>query len=189
MRVGYDIDDVLFPWYQRAHRHVMRAGLHNGVTPKSWRPHEEYNIPLEEWLAVLDRGTLRGTLTGRGRPIPGSIKEIRRVKEAGHTVVLVTARGFFKHGHRIKAQTKHWLKTWKVPYDELYFTKDKTVVPLDTMVDDNLANYDALHAHGVHTFLLNRTWNLPWNDDRNRIDHLYEYTDAVLEMSSAGSSA
>lgn len=181
MRIGYDFDDIVFPWYDRAHQHCVEAGITNGVEPTTWTPYEEYGVTLEQWLEVLEQGTLAGTLTGRGRPYPGAVQELRKVKTLGHEIIIVTARGYFKHGHRIKAQTKRWLKTWKVPYDELYFTKDKASVALDMMVDDNVGNYDMLVAAGVETYLLNRPWNQRPGDDRIRIDTLEQYTAKITE--------
>ena len=49
VRVGWDYDDVLFPWYDLAHAANIAAGTalpeHE---PTSWAPHEDYGITLEE---------------------------------------------------------------------------------------------------------------------------------------------
>lgn len=179
LRVGWDIDEPIFKWMERQHAHIVRAGLDNGIVPTTWKPYEEYGLTLEQWCAVLDKGTLAGTLTGRGRPVKGARRQLLRVKEAGHLNVAVTARGNFKYGRTIKRQTKEWVKRHRLPFDELHFARDKTSVPLDTMVDDNAGNYLSLFHHGVDVYLLDMPWNADVETTR-RIHSIEEYVDIVL---------
>jgi len=173
-----DVDDVLFPWYERAHRLCVAAGITNGINPTTWSPHEEYGCTLQDWLDVMESGTLDGTLYS-GQPYPGAIEALHRLRDAGHSIHLVTARGFFVLGHMIRQQTIDWLADWNVPHDTLTFAKDKTIVRTDVFVDDSARNVAALVAAGVPTWMVNQPHNAHAVHDL-RVNHVSEFVDAIL---------
>lgn len=180
MRIGVDIDDVLFPWYDQAHVACTAAGITNGITPTSWYVHESYGCTLEEWIAALSAATLDGSLY-RGDPYPGAVDALERLKAAGHTIHLVTARGLLQHGELIKAHTYRWVADHLAHVvDSLTFSKDKTVVPVDVFIDDNVKNYDAVEAAGIECWLIDRPWNQDTGDGRWRFSSFAEYADDLL---------
>lgn len=158
MKIGIDIDDVLFPWYAGAHRACEAAGITNGVTPRTWTPSDEYGCSLQDWLDVLAAVTLDGTLYG-GEPYPGAADALTRLHDAGHTIHLVTARGFLQHGNLIKRQTVDWLDRYAIPHDTLTFSKDKTLVPVDVFADDSERNVRQLTAAGTPVCLIEAEHN------------------------------
>jgi hypothetical protein len=179
-----DIDDVIFPWYDRAHAACEAAGITNGVTPCTWVPHEEYGCTKEEWWQALGWATHSGDLY-RGEPYPGAVQALWRLEAAGHHINLVTARGTHEliapaTRLSIHAQTRAWLHEHHIPYDTLTFSKDKTVVPADFSVDDNIGNYDALEAAGHYPYLVNRPWNIDDGDRRRRVDSLAEFASQII---------
>lgn len=178
LRVGVDIDDVIFPWYARAHQLCVKAGITNGVSPTTWSPHEEYGCTLQDWLDVMECGTLDDTLYS-GAPYPGAIDALWRLRGAGHSIHLVTARGFFVLGRMIREQTINWLDDYGVPHDTLTFTKDKTIVRADVFVDDSAKNVAELVAAGMSTWMVNQPHNATAIHSP-RVNHVSEFVDAIL---------
>ena len=183
LSIVIDIDDVLFPWYDNAHRVCEAAGLTNGVIPKTWQVFEEYGCTAEQWWATLREATVDGSLY-LGDPYPGAVNALWRLEAAGHHLHLVTARGTHTPDPElrglIEAATHRWVAEWHLPYDSLTFSADKTVVPADFGVDDNVGNYDALERAGVASFLVNRSWNEPHDDGRRRVDSLAAFAAIIL---------
>jgi 5'(3')-deoxyribonucleotidase len=180
MRIGIDIDDVLFPWFDRAHEACTYAGITNGVTPSQWECWKDYGTSMEAWLGVMEDATLDGSLY-TGAPYPGAIEALRELKAAGHTLHMVTARGFFIHGHLIRKHTVEWLETWHVPHDTLTFAKDKTLVHTDVFVDDSWKNVQALVAAGIPTWMVDAPHNQGAVYDL-RVPSVVEFAAAILAM-------
>lgn len=178
MRIGVDIDDVLFPWYEKAHQACVDAGITNGVQPTTWSPHEEYGCTAQDWFDVLEEATLNGSLYS-GPPYLGAVDALWRLQNAGHTIHLITARGFFVFGDLIREQTIEWLEHHDVPHDSLTFSQDKTAIPVDVFIDDSAKNCAALVAAGVRTFMVNQPHNTH-ADHELRVDHICEFVDQIL---------
>lgn len=137
---------------------------------------------MQDWLDVMEGGTLSGSLYS-GDPYPGAVEALERLELAGHSIHLVTARGFFQQGHLIRSQTINWLTYYGVPHDTLTFAKDKTIVNCDVFVDDSAKNVAALEAAGVPTWMVNQPHNAHFIH-RWRVDHVSEFVDAVLGVTS-----
>lgn len=184
LSIVVDIDDVLFPWYASAHRVCQEVGLApEGVTPTSWEVYDEYGCTPEQWWAALRNATLDGSLY-LGDPYEGAVAALWRLEQAGHHLHLVTARGTHTEdpmlAEVIQAATVRWVAEHFIPHDTLTFSRDKTVVPADFAVDDNVGNYDALAAAGVVSFLVNQPWNQPADDGRRRVDSLAAFAAIIL---------
>ena len=179
MRIGIDIDDVLYPWYLTAHMLSEAAGITNGVTPTTWRCYEDYGCTDQEWFDVLADATLSGDLY-TAPPIGDTVEQLQRLRDAGHTIHLVTARGFMQHGEAIRLLTVEWLAAWDIPHDSLTFTRDKRVVVTDVFLDDASHNYDELTAAGRKAWLLHAPHNAEHRDGRLCVETLGEFVDAVL---------
>lgn len=187
--VGFDWDDVVMPWYDRAVEVCRDAGIcPAGLEPRTWAQHEEMGCTLDEWIAALDAATESGVLYDT-QPFPGAVEAMRRLYFEGHWIHIVTARGTF-HGNRwnerIHEITREQVEEWAVPHHSLTFTRDKASVPTDFFIDDNLRNYHALDSAGVEVYLLNRPWNAV---DETKIDTLGlrrvntvdEFVDIILQ--------
>ena len=185
LHVGVDMDDCLLGWYDRAHEVSVRAGITNGVSPKSWAPNVEYGCPDQDWFDALEVATLDGSLYLDIEPFPGAVEALQRLVSAGHFVHIVTARGFFKHGDLIRAQTVEWLTRHNVPHQSLHFTKQKDIMRLDVFVDDAIPNVEALTAAGIPTCMVNQPHNEghphPW-----RVHHIGQFVNQVIAYASSG---
>lgn len=184
--VGIDIDDVLFPWYDKAHQACVAAGITNGVQPVTWSPFDEYGCGLQPWLDALEVVTLDRSLY-TGDPFPGAVEAVRQLKDAGYYVHLITARGYFKHGELIRETTREWVADHRIPHDTLTFSKDKTVLWTDFFVDDNVKNCRALQQAGTSAYLMRRPWN---HDavDLPSVHSLGDFADIVIKETTCPTS-
>lgn len=189
-RVGFDIDNVLFDFSGAFHRYAevrLRRTLPVG---KTWKFFEAWGIDQDEFDGLHvdfadDDEYAFGALIG-GLVTVQSIKDLR---DAGHQVILVTARHTADHTQSatIERQTREWLDDEGVPYDELYFSTAKTEIELDYFLDDRPENFEAFHNETeVESFL----YSQPWNDDvcafGHRVFSVKEYVANVLEMEAPG---
>ena len=78
------------------------------------------------------------------RPLPGAIERIRGLKEAGHYIIIFTARHWKTcEGNvglilaRQGLTTLEWLKRHDIPYDEIHFGKPHA----DVYIDDNAVRF------------------------------------------------
>jgi uncharacterized HAD superfamily protein len=157
--VGVDIDDVLYPWFDTAHRLSEAAGITNGAQPTSWAPYEDYGCTAEQWYEVLAAGAVDGSLYHE-EPLPDAVSSLQALKDAGHSVHLVTARGLLANGHLIRTHTIAWLENHGVPLDTLTFSKDKSIVRCDYFIDDNADNIASVcSVKGTMGFLVDRPYN------------------------------
>lgn len=176
--IGFDIDDVLFPWSRYAHEACRAAGITNGRSITQWEFEKDYGCTREELWAVLNDAYWAGMLLRH--PIDGVLAVLDEIAFDGHRIHLVTARG---HEGELSAlvrnDTREWLRRWRVPHSSLTFSKDKTVVPVDFFIDDNLEHYDALDVLGTKVYLQGTTHNRVKGCTRRRVNTLVEFRDAV----------
>lgn len=180
LRIGVDIDDVLTGWYARAHEISLAAGITNGMTPTSWAPFNEYGCTDQEWYDVLSVATLDGRLYST-EPYAGVVEALQRLKDAGHTIHLVTARGFLAHGDLIRERTIQWLAAHQIPHDTLTFSKRKSVVRTDYFIDDSEKNVKELAdlPDGPIVYLLDQPHNRHFYWPR-RIESFVGFADEIL---------
>lgn len=166
-RVGIDLDGVCYDFAASLREFLTSSGIrfkHQCPDALRWEFYEDWGITLSEFLTHCHRGVEAGIVFTHGDPYPGVREAFQRIKAAGHSIHIVTDRSFGREGVSERA-TRAWLDRHDLPFDSLTFTADKTIVRLDHMVDDKLANYDALEAAGVDVHLLKRPWN---RDDKPR---------------------
>lgn len=200
-KVGFDIDDVLFPWYLRAHEAAKEAGITNGVEPTTWRPYEEYGCTQEDWLEALEVVTLKGSLYLEHGPDEDAARALRSLIFDGHEVHLITARGFIGHSRLIQKHTVRWLERYAIPYKTLSFTRQKGLkakeLRLDWFLDDNEDNfrdvsqaldYDSnvrIMGSQSRSILLSRPWNegvATFPDQR--VSSVQQYVDIIKEAAN-----
>ena len=85
------------------------------------------------------------------KPLPGAVETLKRLREEGHTIIIMTARNMATHNNNLgKIIAKQgpvvieWLKKYDIPYDELLFGKPNA----DFFIDDKgikLTNWENLN--------------------------------------------
>lgn len=184
MRVGLDLDGVIYNFHAS-----LRHYLHNNVglktplpEPLVWNYHDSWGMSLQEWLDHFANGVDAGVVFSYGRPMAGAVEMVKNLQKSGHTIHVITDRSMGKPGNAASATVAWWNK-YLPPFDSITFSRDKTVVKTDVMIDDKLENYDALVEAGCDAYLLNRSWNkhsaFGYDDGRQRVSSLAEFADAV----------
>ncbi|MDQ6761435.1 MAG: HAD hydrolase family protein [Bacteroidota bacterium] len=71
-------------------------------------------------------------------PLPGAIEKINELKNAGHYIIILTARNMATQGSNVGKVMKNigkitldWLEKYEVQYDEIYFGKPNAHVYID----------------------------------------------------------
>lgn len=184
MRIGYDLDGVGYIFGAGVRTSLALDGIIVDEPTddfcKHWNFFEFWGMTPEEFAHACDIGVNRGIVFGPGEGLtrPNFFESMARTHDMGHTNVIVTHRYQGLPG-MAERNTFRWLEANKAQYDEIYFTKDKTVGNCDMFVEDNRDNYDALVKAGVDAYLINRPWNGPYDDDRKRILDVEDFADAV----------
>lgn len=182
MRIGVDLDGPCANFVESLARYLRSRG--RAATVESWQQHycgyRGWGLTDDEFLGWCHRAADDGELFTNIDPEPGVVPALERLRDAGHTIHIVTARNFGSVGAS-EAATMSWLARHRVPLHSLTFSSDKTVVPTDVFIEDNLGNYDALEGAGCEPWLV----TLPHNPDadgrtRRRVPDLPAFVDMVL---------
>lgn len=186
-RVGLDIDGVLYPFTERFQGEVEEALGYDLEPAKSWAFFEDWGFDdawfkEAHWDFVYNGGYFDGEVIGGN----DTLNALRRLREAGHEVILVTAR-HTTDGQQdaVKAQTCAWLQERNVWYNELHFEKDKTKIPVDYFLDDKYENYNSFYRtpSDVKSHLLDQPWNQTQRhlvDEPLVVSSVSEYVDMIL---------
>lgn len=159
--IGIDLDGVCYDFSGALRRFLRREGrpLASMPPPTCWTFYDrDWGMSDAEFLAACDAATDTGVLFWSGDPYPDTDWALHALKAAGHRLHVVTDRSFGATGVA-KQATKYWLERHGLPFDTLTITRDKTVVPVDVIIDDRCENYDALNAAGHRPYLFTRPWN------------------------------
>jgi hypothetical protein len=191
MRIGVDFDEVVYPWYERAHDVSTLAGITGDCTrPLTWYPYQEYGCSKEEWWAALAEGTESGYLYSAS-PMEGAIDALHLLREHGAALFIVTARGTasLPLGAQIRRLTRDYIDRWEIPTDGVFFTQDKEEVArslkLTHAIDDRVQNALDFLSAGAISYLHDQPWNLgmTWPGIR-RVPNLTTFAERVLQKVS-----
>lgn len=181
MRVGIDLDGVCYDFAASVREYLCSMrGYDSSVCPDAqrWEFYEDWGLDLPAFIDVFHAGVDAGVIFTHGEPYRNVAEAFAWIKAAGHTIHIVTDRSMGEPGAS-EAATAKWLARHGLPFDSLTFSADKTVVNLDVMVDDKLANYDALEAAGVAAYLLTRPWNQHDPKPRHRVLDLLHFAEVI----------
>lgn len=184
MRLGIDVDDVLFPWSKVAHDMCELAGITNGKVITQWAFQHDYGCTSEVLWAVLHDAYRLGMLLDTP-PIEGAAEALAALRAAGHSIHIGTARGFEGElGSLVRRDTAEWFHRFGLEHDSLTFTKDKRVLAVDVFADDGPQNLSLLQDAGVYTYLVDSIHNQQAEHPR-RVLSIIEFADAILGQEKA----
>lgn len=182
MRVGIDLDGVCYDFSASVREYLCNVAMSHSAArctdPTRWEFYEDWGLSLGEFLTACHDGADAGVVFSYGEPYAHVGEAFQRIHQAGHSIHIVTDRSFGTNGAS-EAATRAWLDRHGLRFDSLTFSSDKTVVRIDTMVDDKLSNYDALEASGVKAYLLSRTWNQHDPQPRRRVLDLLHFAEVI----------
>jgi len=183
LRIGFDLDGVAYNFEDSVRRYLIKWHLYDAEelpNPTGWDFHQAWGFEREDFEAVCNDGVDSTIIFGTGDPYPGTAEAMHRIKDAGHSIHIVTAR-FFGSPGMAQRNTMQWLAEHDIPFDTVTFARDKTVVRTDYMIEDNLGNFDALQAAGTHAVLMDRPWNQDTPDrSRSRVRDMQAFADHIV---------
>lgn len=180
MRVGFDVDGVLYNWHASL-RQFLGFDVERAPDPTQWHFHDQWGITQEELGRAAVEGVDAGVVLTWGDPLPGAKETLDRVRALGHSIHIVTDRSAGSPGNA-QAATMKWLHVHNLPYDTITFARDKTIVNVDMFIDDKLENYDAMVRAGTPVYLLDQPWNQDPVIGRRRLSSLEQYGDVIQRM-------
>lgn len=183
MRIGFDVDGVIYKFTKAYHAWVNQShdlNLNLEEEAETWDWFLKWETK-EQFAENLHNSVDAGQMYWVGELYEPTIRQnLLDLRAAGHTVHIITARTFGRKRCAEEA-TRHFFHANGLTYDTLTIAKDKTSVPTDLFLEDNMANYDALEAAGVTAYLVNKPYNQEIGDSRRRVNTVDEFTKLILE--------
>lgn len=179
LRVGCDLDGVVYNFTKKFCGEAHKNGFDLSDTPDSWNWFESCGMTREQFEDIMHSSVDDLQLFWKGDMLDNAANHMARLRDAGHEIHIVTHRES-GNVYTSESATRYWLDTKGVMFDSLTFSKDKTVVPVDVFIEDNIDNYDALEAAGVKAYLVNRSYNQAEGDERRRVNSFEEFADLIL---------
>lgn len=108
-------------------------------------------------------------------PFPGARMALRELSDAGFKIVLVT----WQIGTRNKTYTLDWLDKWKIPYDDICFTRDKYMIDGNYLIDDN-PEFLSDERDKSSKIMIERPYNKEWKSPIFRAQCLRSAVSAII---------
>lgn len=184
--VIFDIDGVIADYSTHYEKFLEDAcGLIKvDKKRKSYSFYETYGITRQ----AEEQFNIDFIKSGGFRDIPvynGIVNVMNELKKSGHKIILVTARPnwIFK---RIAPDTQIWLEKNNVPYDFLFWNKDKSDVIINNifpanikcMVEDRDKHAIEVSHIGVDVLVLDKSYNKNLKNT-DKIKRIYDYKEII----------
>jgi uncharacterized HAD superfamily protein len=182
MRIGLDIDDTITESselqieYAKKHFHVddvdiVRKMLSGEVKGELFN---FYNINLGNMVANYH--------------LKANAKEvIARLRNSGHKVIIITARGYTEFSDNIAKITedyfnKHGIKLDKIVFNKLSKKEACLENKIDIMIDDSIGVLDSVKTAGIKTLLFNSVSNKGIKTNIDRVDNWLELENYINNL-------
>ncbi len=197
MNIGIDIDDTISNTYEimfnDAQKYTIeKLGRNGQIYKENLKTHmyckEMHNWTDKETADFLDE--YYESIMKEVKPIKYVSEIIKKLKDEGNTIYLITAR-FQNEKFDIEKVTKEWLRNNKIIYDKLFLNCDtKTNIVkknnIDIFIDDSFKNCKEVSQMGVKTYLFNNIANEDFEDENiERVyswPHLYQEITKIKEV-------
>ncbi|WP_419842056.1 5' nucleotidase, NT5C type [Candidatus Poriferisodalis sp.] len=134
-------------------------------------------------IAVLDYRMFRDI-----EPMPDCSEALWRLSDAGVWIRLVTHRLYTNWGHRVTvSDTVDWLDRHRIPYRDICFLADKSVVNADAHIEDAPHNIDAIRAAGGHAIVYDQPYNA--HVESPRVHDWVEAEEMIVQLMAAAGNA
>lgn len=190
MKIGIDIDDTLTEiedeLLDAAYQYAMGLGKtvldhrtqfldrHNdgGIYQKVFGFDDN---ELKYFLANIQE-----SITNSALPRPGVVETIKRLKEDGHHITIITARDSEFHEDPY-TQSKTWLDKHNIMYDKLIVNaRDKQIAckneGISLLIDDSIGNCERVREIGVDTIRICKPKNInTYHPSFSNWQEIYDY--------------
>lgn len=177
MRIGIDIDNTLYPLAEELREYFSHRLGYALPTETHWDSHIlHWGLSGNLYSEIIGEGVEDGDLFRHAEAYPGASEATWRLSEAGHTIVIATAR---RSNPLVRKVTRDWLLKESIYYDELIFDKDKRAAAADIFIDDKPTNIPVLLLAGVRAVYFDQPWNrdMPYP----RVKSWAEFADGVID--------
>lgn len=182
MTIGLDIDDTITESsklqieYAKKHFNVddvdiVRKILNGEVKGELFN---FYNINLGKMIVNYE--------------LKANVKEvIDRLRNNGHKVIVITARGYTEFNDNIAFITESYFNKHDIKFDKIVFNKlhkDEACVEngIDIMIDDSISTLEKIAAKGIKTLLFNSISNRKIKTNINRVDNWLELENCINNL-------
>lgn len=180
MRIGVDIDNVLANFNEVLLESYIKHDKEingNGIVNKN-----VYLREMFDWNKDYEEKFYKSNIeyfASMFEPIKDCSKVIKKLKEEGHTIYIISGRDNGEYSDPYKI-TIDWLKKYDIVYDKLflvdaYNSHSKTEICLeyniDVMIDDSKRMCKDIKENGVRTLLM----DTPYNKDTNEFERVYSW--------------
>ena len=157
MRIGIDLDGCVVDFISDA----RRACENYWGTIDQFAPEPDcWDFPVKQWGLTYDafwqavrHGVAHKVVWFNTPPVEGALDALKALKKNGHSVHICTSRPGFE------VATTEWLNRFRVPYDSVTISEDKTIVDVDVFVEDSPTNLMKLWESGVEAIRFDQPWN------------------------------
>lgn len=194
MNFGIDIDDTIsntyetaLPYLENYIKNILKKEFNNQSSKIDYYKLEKrYGITHEEeekfWLDYFVE------IIEKVIPKKSSIETIKKIKEKGHNVILITAR-FTNPITDISEVTKKWLANNNIEYDKLIINSQNKLEiakqeKIDIFLDDSIRNCEMISSGNIETFMIKTPNNEFYENEKikkvNSWDEFYEKIKEVI---------
>jgi len=189
MRIGIDIDETLndvkeklevaaFNYAKSIGKDIVLQDDKCKKDNKGSYIKDKYNFTYEELKHFL--GPIQDEIINNATPKENVSEIIKKIKELGHEIYIITARDSEFHEDPYK-QSKEWLNTNNIIFDKLIVNaREKDIVckqeSIDLFIDDSLNNCISVSDIGIKTILFsNKESNYPNIINISNWNSIYDY--------------
>ena len=121
-------------------------------------------------------------------PMQGCSEALWRLSDAGVWIRIVTHRLYTSWGHRVSvSDTVEWLDRERIPYRDICFLADKSMVNADAYIEDAPHNITDIAAAGGHVIAFDQPYNAHVEGPRAR--DWVEVEEMIVELMAAAGAA
>lgn len=172
MRIGIDIDGVVYPWHYSMYRYFTEFKGYTGTQVQFWKdfsiiPNDTQNYYVS--LPFLYSNTVPSKCVFEGLEMLATLGEL----------FYITARG----PDDVKTVTRKFLKNYNLPFSEnLIFEKDKATVcrmlGIEYFIDDQIKHLIPMQGF-VKTYLMSAPHNIDNRDGFTVVNSLKEFYNEI----------
>lgn len=182
LTVGWDLDGVFYDFVSGFISHLEKKGYANLPYAETWSFYSnQWGWSRDKFLKEYAEAIKDGLFTPNPAHEIGSANSVlARAAELGARNVIVTARNISGARKEAHLNTMKWVEHHNLQVDEVYFREDKTSVPTDFFIEDNIDNYLQLRNKGTRSYLFNQPWNKVAEDTHRVFSH-DEFVDKIVK--------
>ena len=193
MNIGIDIDDticntyeVFLPYFKKFMEEELKREYQFDLEDKTdyYKLQKRFGLTDDEDFAFWEK--YFPTIVEEVIPKESSVKVIRKLKEEGNNIFLITAR-YAVEGFDIRGITEKWLKEKGIVYDKLIINSHNKLEianeeKIDIFIDDSVRNCSMLIDGNIKTCMYTTEYNNFYeNENMTRVYSWDEFYKIVKE--------